>query len=313
MIYDKTQQSIIDAIDRLNRPYRQAASTINDAMRTTELAYQSFNKTIANYQHILNAARVASANALAAHESLLSLANKYSFTLKYIFDLATSIRKTNERVDSLLNTFDSSLQLLRQAQTNNLLNPLFNALDSAIYSIDKSDVINSNAKRHDLLDEEIVQLDKFVKHVSTDVDDGTQFVHKLIAALRNLISIKNGALISLVIHVLISYAVNLTTPDVKNFIQSSGQNKSLIVRAIKKRTREHFPASELNEYCFVIVDVLNVRRTPSTKSCIIEVIYLGKCLKLIAKGRHWSRIQYFNESNELVDGWVFSRYIEKFH
>lgn len=65
---------------------------------------------------------------------------------------------------------------------------------------------------------------------------------------------------------------------------------------------------------FVAVDSLRVWSTPSSKGEILDVLPHGDVVTLIQKDAtfSWSQIRYKNQDGDLIEGWVFSRYLHSF-
>lgn len=58
---------------------------------------------------------------------------------------------------------------------------------------------------------------------------------------------------------------------------------------------------------------LNVRKTPNAKGEVLDILPQFEPVTLITKSKDlsWSLIRYKNEDNEVMEGWVFSRYLHK--
>ncbi len=111
----------------------------------------------------------------------------------------------------------------------------------------------------------------------------------------------------------ISVAAGLTTPFYENKLnQYQSSDLRIVKKEIINTTIEKFSTPELQVYRFVYATALNVRSFRSKKSEIIDKVYLGKTVKLINKLKSWSWIEYENDSEETVQGWVLSRYLKRF-
>lgn len=96
-------------------------------------------------------------------------------------------------------------------------------------------------------------------------------------------------------------------------INLSSKPKREVIKAIKQEALQDFDLEFLQTYRFVKANSLNVRNGPSTKNAKIGYLAIGHVVKIIQKGRSWSKVEYVNEeNNETITGWVFSRYLESF-
>lgn len=65
-------------------------------------------------------------------------------------------------------------------------------------------------------------------------------------------------------------------------------------------------------YRLVSADILNVRLKPSNKATVLGKLYFGQVVMLVEKNRDWVLISWSDEDKGLaLQGWVFSRYVEK--
>jgi len=66
---------------------------------------------------------------------------------------------------------------------------------------------------------------------------------------------------------------------------------------------------------FVTVNNLYVRKTPNSRSELIDKLPRGEVVTLITKSESlsWSQIRYQNLDGEIMQGWVFSRYLQRFN
>lgn len=67
-----------------------------------------------------------------------------------------------------------------------------------------------------------------------------------------------------------------------------------------------------NHHRFVSVKNLNVRNAPSVKGKIIEVLNFGQIVKIVKKNKNWSLVEWTKDDDFCSNGYVFTRYIEKF-
>ncbi|EJR0958168.1 SH3 domain-containing protein [Vibrio parahaemolyticus] len=112
----------------------------------------------------------------------------------------------------------------------------------------------------------------------------------------------------------ISIFANFTTPIYEIWWQQlSLIDQRSAKKEVVKEANKSYDFSELHDYRFVVATVLHVRESGSKNSEIITELYIGKTVKVINKLKRWTLIEYFDEdSGQLEQGWVFSRYLEKF-
>jgi hypothetical protein len=115
---------------------------------------------------------------------------------------------------------------------------------------------------------------------------------------------------------IIGVIINYFTTAVNPFYEGSCSfDKKQVKREINQSVKESFPdKTQLISYRFVISRHLNVHSEKNCKSRTIGVLYFGQVVKLIEKGRHWSLVEWQNKDRSvLIQGWIFSRYVEKFN
>ena len=68
----------------------------------------------------------------------------------------------------------------------------------------------------------------------------------------------------------------------------------------------------LNQYRYVSTNSLVVRKDKSVGSKAIYTLEFGQVVRLVYKNKNWSLIEYVDEDDNIIKGWVFTRYISKF-
>lgn len=109
----------------------------------------------------------------------------------------------------------------------------------------------------------------------------------------------------------IGILVNVTTPywqEKWQGIEPETPKKQIISTA-----SEHLTPVILANHRFVDVKtVLYVRADAGKKFEVIDTLKRGKIVKLLAKEKAWSLIEYYDsDSEKMIQGWVFSRYLHK--
>jgi SH3 domain-containing protein len=86
-------------------------------------------------------------------------------------------------------------------------------------------------------------------------------------------------------------------------------------KAISKEVTARVGRDTLADYRYVKTAVLNVRAKSSSKASIVGNLHFGQVVELIERddSHSWSRVRWTGEGEETsLEGWVFSRYLEKF-
>lgn len=84
-------------------------------------------------------------------------------------------------------------------------------------------------------------------------------------------------------------------------------NNTLIINIESKDVRDEF----MKIYGYVSTDKLIMRQTNKVNSRALYALEFGQVIKIIHKDRNWSLVEYEREE-EVIKGWVFTRYISKF-
>ncbi|UQB42267.1 SH3 domain-containing protein [Thiomicrospira microaerophila] len=110
----------------------------------------------------------------------------------------------------------------------------------------------------------------------------------------------------------IGILVNVTTPywqEKWQGIEPETPKKQIISTA-----SEHLSPVILANHRFVDVKtVLHVRADAGKKLEVIDTLKRGRIVKLIEKQKAWSLIEYYDTDTEkMIQGWVYSRYLHKF-
>ncbi|KAB7660569.1 SH3 domain-containing protein [Plesiomonas shigelloides] len=142
-----------------------------------------------------------------------------------------------------------------------------------------------------------------------------QYVDSLINEIRSLKDPIHQRLLAWFIYPLIvGLVLSVVNPVADYYIKEALNNyeKRQVVKDVSKAiTNTIDNKSYLNSFRVVSTTSLNVRKLGSTKSDVVGKLYLGDVVEVIEKGRNWSLISWQDtESDVLVRGWVFSRYLK---
>ena len=177
---------------------------------------------------------------------------------------------------------------------------------------------------------EKIILDDTVNEINSFIDENISWEEKISKILASIKS-KNPIIIFLIVTFLIApfyeYYLDCTKGLINTKIETvkadakAENDKSKIIKDIKKEVAKGVELncnqdknikSALNEYRFVTIDCLNVRVNTSTKSKIIYNLKFGQTIRVLNKDKNWTLIEYTDDENVYVKGWVYTRYISRF-
>ncbi len=113
----------------------------------------------------------------------------------------------------------------------------------------------------------------------------------------------------------LSIVANITTPYYLNTLTTEQPTSARdIKKEINTTAYDLYSFSELKEYRFVSASTLNIRNRGAKNSEIIGELYEGNVVRLLRKSKNtsWSYIEYQDLDGSIREGWLFSRYLEKF-
>ncbi|MBM4066768.1 MAG: SH3 domain-containing protein [Planctomycetes bacterium] len=70
--------------------------------------------------------------------------------------------------------------------------------------------------------------------------------------------------------------------------------------------------SYLASFRFVTEDTLDVRKKGNRKSKIVGYLYFGQVVEIIEKGRRWTLVKWTDAQGVTIQGWVYTRYLQRF-
>ncbi len=121
----------------------------------------------------------------------------------------------------------------------------------------------------------------------------------------------------------VDYTKNIisnTIVKIENKSQSEW-NKNKVQKDIKREVGNEIYSNSnlycqasdiLKEYRFVTADYLNVRVNTSTSSRSVYRLEFGQVVRIINKDKNWTFIEYSDDENIDIKGWVYSRYLSSF-
>lgn len=164
----------------------------------------------------------------------------------------------------------------------------------------------------ELIEEDQLEIAQGIESAKESADSGIE----LYAALLKWFSDLSPRLKPIVVHLLwpllLGIFVNLVTPELQEWwVEKDGvASPRLAKKSVQKEVQEWYGPELLASRRIVVAPMLNVRARGSTKAEVLGAIPLGTVVRQLEKGRHWSRVEYFDpEGLVLRQGWVFSRYL----
>ena len=90
------------------------------------------------------------------------------------------------------------------------------------------------------------------------------------------------------------------------------ENKTKIIKLIKIEYQNlKLEENEQGQYRLVKTDEMMVRITNMKNSQSVGLVNFGTVAKVLYKNKSWSLIEYENDNEEIITGWVDTRYLEK--
>lgn len=101
-------------------------------------------------------------------------------------------------------------------------------------------------------------------------------------------------------------------PFIDMYEEWISQPSTHIVKSIKKEITNSYKERE-SYYNFRIVkkDNLKIKKITRVDSETLGTLGLGNLVEVIDKKRNWTKVRISDYKNEVVEGWVFTRYLEK--
>jgi hypothetical protein len=220
-----------------------------------------------------------------------------------IIDFLRSYKDIRSRINELISS---------QVDIEHSISTALNEVSEDNIVIDQSGTVSINgssvspAEFNNLIQEIVDVLEKIPNPIQA-----LKYLASLILKLKKPLAI----LLSIfIIPFIISVSANLSTNYFEDIIaEISHKPRREQIKGIKKEALETFEVDELSDHLFVKATILNVREQGSIKSRVVAKLYFGQVVKLVKKGRKWSKIEYVDSTSKIeITGWVFDRYLEKF-
>lgn len=337
-----------EAIDRLIDPYKKLREEWEERERLID-PHKRLREQWENMDRLINPFRgyTSNINALTvdlerfrfpqmaqlsgAVERLKDLQlDTFSETIKSL--QAPQIDKLSGSIEMLqASQFDTFSETIKRLQTSQM-----DRLSGAVAKLRESqlDLFSETVKRlneyeidsddFDILEDGLISVSGEIvdtRKISEEIDDITnnaateEELGDLV--LQYISNLSNGAKIVFLIVLLpifLSIIGNILTPIALDF---TNDYIDLPAREAKKKTieyvRQMYPSDNLKDFRIVTaVSGLNVRDIGKKSGDKLDAIPLLRIVKVIEKNKKYTLIEYENENGHILNGWVLSRYLEKF-
>ena len=156
-------------------------------------------------------------------------------------------------------------------------------------------------------------VDKVNAELSSNLEQGIAQIVSVIQAVR--IPGLEKLLTWLVFPMIVGFLLSFVNPIADFYVKEHLAPKK---KEIEKQLRNHVARSignteQLNSFRFISANILNVRSRPSNKAQILGRLQFAQVVVLIKRDKDWSLVAWTDDENGLqLQGWVFSRYLQKF-
>jgi len=108
-----------------------------------------------------------------------------------------------------------------------------------------------------------------------------------------------------------SISANLITPYVQELFINDDKSQKEQIKSAKKFSFKEFEIAPHN-LRFISGNNVRLRSKPSTSSQIIDELVIGQVVTITGKKKNWIKVKYMYEENDVLEGWVFTRYTSRF-
>jgi len=151
--------------------------------------------------------------------------------------------------------------------------------------------------------------------IKTKTHQFEQYIDSLITEIRSLKDPALQRILAWLIYPLIvGLVLSVVNPVTDFYIKETlngGEKRQVVKDVTQAITSTISNNAYLSSFRVVTTTSINVRKLGSNKSDVVGKLYLGDVVEVLEKGRNWSLISWQDgESDALVRGWVFSRYLK---
>ncbi|PTR16943.1 SH3 domain-containing protein [Nitrosospira sp. Nsp2] len=111
---------------------------------------------------------------------------------------------------------------------------------------------------------------------------------------------------------MIGISVNLVTPHLEDYLhRNQAVTQREQIKDIKKLSMGELGLA-LRDYRFVTAPTLVLRANANSRSAQVGKLQFGQVVAVVSSQRDWTKVAYEYGGGQVVTGWVFTRYTEKF-
>lgn len=155
----------------------------------------------------------------------------------------------------------------------------------------------------------------FSHSIETGTHKVEQYINSLINEIRSLKDpVLQRVLAWLVYPLIVGLVLSAINPVTDYYIKETlkgGERRQIVKDVSKAITKKISNKTYLSSFRVVTATSLNVRKLASRKADVVGTLCLGDVVEVVEKDRNWSLVIWQDsESDALVRGWVFSRYLK---
>ena len=316
------QRLLQEQIDKLLEPQRRFQDQMNKLLEPQRKLQEQMDKYLDPHRKLQEQFQKYLEPQLQLHEQMrtyLDPNHRLQEWLERYIDpqrqLQVQMEKYLEPHRRLQEQFEKYLepQRILQEQVNKYLQPLNNylsdpGLDSVFINSDGSFSVSGEA-----VDVESVK--QSIQNISAEYENTIDFIDHFFKCLEKLSDSARLVIIYLMLPYFLSIVANLTTPIYEEWWREFANIDNRVAKKeIVRAANENYSPEDLQNYRFVCTAILYLRSAGNTKAEIVDELYLGKTVRIIKKSKRWSLIEYKDvDSTDSKQGWVFSRYLQRFN
>ena len=232
---------------------------------------------------------------------------------------SASLDRYNDLVSNQMESYKKMEQALATVSSSAITNP-YSSVDRVIERILKKESVIQTATLNPAPDDALAEFTSMKDEILESLDSHHLKVEQQLEKIYALLeSLKNPWLLAFFASVIfpiiinnISNAIydNAVKPAISEYSDSRAQQIKFKKEVIFSAQSVLNTAGITASYRIVTANVLNVRKSSSTKSKVIAFTFFGEVVEIVNKKRNWCLIKrYDSESETYIQGWVFTRYL----
>ena len=329
-LFEKEKSYFFDTTLALENRYKESIDIINSFRNTPldiENSYKELIKPLSNFNDIENIQDYK--NSLIEKydffDTTLALENRYKESIDIInsfrntpLDIEDSYKKLIKPLSSFndiekYNFFDTTLALENSYKESiDIINSFRNTpldIENSYKELIKplsrfNDIENINISSIFEKENNDTKILEKLSHIENNLTILLEIEKQILEKSDKKENLLKFIIITILIPIIIAYFVNLTTPNIENFIKNEPLN-------IKSTQTKHITTVSKNKRV-VKANILNIRKAKSTKSTVIGKFFFGEVVTVLKKEQKWVLVKKYYENGEIfIQGWVYSKYLSK--